>query len=553
MYEFMYKAAKVSLKEAVVSFQKPGGINMKLAAIAAQYIALNDVYKNRAECEKILKEILDSHSAVALQKELSKEGFLTAAPQIYKLLEQESFDISAASSLFKDDNTRGFMRYVNIFTNIRPALPERVTLLYRFLKILEESCRRKSRMFSPKRNNDYSKEDLQRLLNLVSNMLPECVAKCKATKDSVTYGDKIKSFGSRLKFITQKNNDVSGNKDHKILLAIAKLFEEYGFTLDDEFRVEVAKKHKSFAEVRDEFLTQRRANLLLLAISLKIQRSSLDDHALSKSLQIINAIKNLSDVDSSSDLEEMPLYEEGDITDEINNQADLFIEYFTNKKRLPKEIVQDIMSQGLVFGRALARDLFVAGRYLMVGVDISLIALSLVAGVNVFIANSILILSMSAITLAAFIAADCANAYYNLDSVSAKFYQSCLDFYDLLSGKDKAGKEIVICYDGYVIYDANLKLENSRHSGLVLGIMPEDMSSNSRVIGHEHPARCFSDSFADPLANYSTSTTFPRPGTLESVSSIGSSASSSDEDSSRDNSPHRRTITCSSQSGSVLF
>ena len=578
MYEFIYKAAKVSLKESVSSLQKSGGINMKIAGIAAQYIALNTTYKNRGECEKILKEVLDSNSASALRSELQKEGFLQVAPQMYKLLEDASFDESAAINLFKGDDSRGLLRYVNIFTKSRSGVPKRSTLLYRFLKILEQSCRRKSMFLSSMNEKHYSKDDLQRLLNLVSNMLPECIAKCEVIKERVTYDDKINSFGVKLKSIVQKNNTRLGGNDHKILLAISSLFAEYDFTLDEEFRAAVVKNSKVFSGVRGGFLTQRRVELLLLAISLKVNRSDVDNHALLQSLQIINAVKNLSDSDSNSDFEEVILYEESSITDSINHQADLFIEYFTNKKILPKEIVQDMISKGLFFGRALARDLFVASRYLILGMDISLISLSLVAGVNVFMTNGILILSMSAMALAAFIIADCANAYYKIDSVSAKFYQSCLDFYDLLSGKDKAGKEIVICYDGYVIYDESLKLENSHHSGLVLGVAPEGGSlNNSNFIGKALSSKCFSDSWVeDSVANVSISRSFdsqgyinstlsndldqsfgnyqlpdafPHPSDLKSASSDSSLSDDSSGDESL-NSSHM--IKCRANSGSVL-
>lgn len=508
-HDFMYNSAVKSLEDSIVSFQKYGSINMKLASISAQYIAVNAVYKNSRECEKILKTILASKEANALLGELHREGFLVIAPKIYALLESASFDAALAHNLFPEG--RGPEKYLSILKNSivrmgllaesKQVLPERLKVMRNLLKILESSCKSKATLLSPKDLSEYSEDDLQVLLNLISNMVPDCIKAIHAMRDNVAYEEKIKSFGAKLNSITRMNNRDSGQNDHKILLAMVAVFDEYGFSLDNKFKTEIGKNNKGFDTVKNSFLIEGRVSALLLAIDLKVQRSNIHNDELERAILIIKAINSALSVDSdneNSPLTTIPLTEEKDITDKRNKRADLFIEYFSVNKKTPKELIADILGQGLTFGKAFLQNALTAGRYFMAAVDISLILLSLAAGTHVFLANSILIISLSAITLCAFIMADCINAYYDLDSISARIYKACIDLYNLLSGKNSKSKQLVVCYDNVVIFDENLKMENQQHSGLVLSMVlePEGMPCKS-PLGVKVDGRFYSDSYQD--------------------------------------------------------
>ena len=479
-----------SLASSLESYQKVDNINIMLADIFAHYIALCAIYEDRRGCESALNEVLRSSDMGALHKALHKEGFPAIASRVHKFLVAGSFDASQAKNLFEsnEEAERSYKSMLKkiIFTTKKSQHPKSKHLrsFMHVLSALEKSYAIQTKGLPvvnhglPDTSVDYSKDDMQCLLNLISSMITRYMAEYQNVKDRFSYNDRVQSFGKRLADIVTKNDMLNGKNDYKILLAIIHEFNRYDFTLDDKFKATLVEYNGDFAIINN-FLSQKRLKTLLFDLDMKINNPQLNAMPVSQSLQIILAIKSsLGLAARGDDFEEITLIDQDDVSVDISRQVDLFIKCFNKvKPKSSQEIVKDILSQGLSFMRSIAQQAFIACRYFLVAIDISLISLSLVAGVNVFIANSLLILALSAIALFAFIAADCYKGLCNINKISANIYESCVDLHARTFSLTSKEKEFVIDLEGHISFDSSLiiddKGERSNHSGIVIDVGSE--------------------------------------------------------------------------------
>ena len=135
-----------------------------------------------------------------------------------------------------------------------------------------------------------------------------------------------------------------------------------------------------------------------------------------------------------------------------------------------QKVIKDMFMRGRRFVKSFMQQLFKARRHLMAGANISLISLSLVAGPSVFVTNALLILSMSVATIFVYIAID--KDCFNIDKVSAKFYDSCMNFYD--RGLVKSKIEVKPIYQGSSFKNEQLGKFTDAKNSQVINEAPSD-------------------------------------------------------------------------------
>ena len=454
MKELMQKSFMSSSEPS----NKESEVNRLLADVAARYIALHEVFEEYGVCETVIEKALRSSEEGSFIHMLRSNGFLQMAPSINTLISSGSFSAADAKNLFQDDSSDAdksiFQKFNFISKKPLPKKSKRFTLFKFCLKEIFKGCHKPK--YYKESNINYSQADLQKLLNLVSDMIPKYIKEYQTMKAILSDEDKIKSFGESLNTIVRENNIAEGGEsDYIVLLAMFKEFEKYDFVINQDFKDNVSEYRDRFVDL-NSFLSQKRVLATLFAINVKIMHMDSGRKDASQALQVINDI--LGEEDSEVTYE--------DITSDISRQAHLFVKSFY--KPNPKSS-QDIVVSVLRSARTLTQQALSVCKYLIVGTDISLISLSLVAGPSVLIANGLLILSMSVVAILAFIAdAGC----FNIDKVSAKFYNSSLNVYNKILGKNDKAQELVIrsditCFKPIVQSSGKLIMANQqRRSGL---------------------------------------------------------------------------------------
>ena len=221
----MYEIIRASLGLSLESYQRVGNINIMLADMAASYIALNAVYADRRSCEKALIEVLRSDDSHALRVALQAGGFMNIAPKIHNFLLLGSFDAEQAKNLFgaDDADVRSYKSMLQkfIFTDSKSQHPKskQLKLFMYVIEALEKSCRSHDTALAHNVSAksvkaltvglDYSKDDMQCLINLISSMIPRHMIEYIGMKNRMLYNDRVESFGKRLSAIILKNNIVN--------------------------------------------------------------------------------------------------------------------------------------------------------------------------------------------------------------------------------------------------------------------------------------------------------------------------------------------------------
>ena len=435
----MYELMQTNILD---SSNKEFEVNRLLAGIAARYLALYEVYGDE---KTFMDEALDSRTINLLQS----YGFLQMYPNISSLLAStKDTEILLKSNDSGAESDKSLLQKINlIYKKLLTPKSNRFKLFQSCLEKIYLRC------YTPNSQKvssvNYSQSDLQILIDIVSTLIPKHIKEYQDQKD---YNDRVKAFGKRLNAI--KNNTTDSKSDHMVLLAIVGEFKKHNFVLDSKFKAAVVDNRIDFADV-NRFLSQKRVLATLFAINVEVIGLDFGYGNALEALNIIGAINN----------KPKSVLNKSDITADISRQAHLFINSCDKSapKSLP-EIIKDIIVQG----RILAQQAFSACKYLIVGVDISLISLSLVAGLSVFIANSVLILSISVVAILAFIAdAGCCN----IDKVSNKFYDSYLNLYNRILDRDSKTHELIISSDGSIHFDPPLKTGSFQQQGSLVGAM----------------------------------------------------------------------------------
>ena len=405
----MYELIQTSILD---SSNKEFEVNRLLADIVSRYIALYEIYGDEKICNKFLDEALDPRVINLLQS----YGFLQMYPEMSSLLASAK---DAEMLLQNDDSDKSLLQKINSrYKKLMAPKSNRCKLLQSFLEQAYLRCYKSGGQGIS--SVHYSESDLQILIGLVPALIPNHIKEYQAQKD---YKYRVQAFGKRLNVIKNKSID----SDYTVLLAIVDEFKKHDFVLDWKFKAAVAKNHVDFVGI-NKFLSQKRVLATLLAINIEVVSMDLGYRDVREALDIIGAINN----------NPKAVLEKSDITLDTSRQAHLFVKSFC--KPNPKSS-QYIVFSGLRSARTLVQQALSVCKYLIVGADISLISLSLVAGPSVFITNAILILSMSVVAIFAFIAdASCSS----IDKVSAKFYDASLNLCNKILDKDNKMQGFVV-------------------------------------------------------------------------------------------------------------
>lgn len=349
-------------------------VNRILADMAARYIALYEVHASKNVAEKFLDEALESNAEL-----LRANDFIHMVPSIRMLLAAGEFDVKSAKHLLKGKSI--FRQEVKkALVRNKKAPSERFSL---FQECLEEVLKSYSDVSGGQADVPYTKYDMQILVNLTSEMLPHHIKECQEKKGDYDNDLKLRAFGERLSEIVKESDGSTA------LLAIVNECEQYGSVLDKQVMAEVTGR--VFDDVKS-FLSQKKISAIIFAsqnMAIITPKRDLD-----KALKILYVL-------SSSGL---PVIEGADMTPRALAEAKSFVASFKKDKSLI-----------IIVGGALT----VCG-HLMAATDISLILLSLAAGMHVLVANGLLILWMLAATAFVYVLSKSAS----IDDVALKLYSS---------------------------------------------------------------------------------------------------------------------------------